>query len=167
MQENLGLAVTGAGVPWQVMAAKPEPGPSTDLGEIGRADSRRNAIAATLAMGLLTGTFTWWALKFGAYFGTVMYPGVALLGVGMAVMLGAAPWRASLALSGRTRLALFSLVALVFWSALSALWSPTPDIAIEDARYPFRNGWAKLAVVHFVGPTARLIIRPEIERRAP
>lgn len=116
------------------MAAEPEPGPSTDLGEIGRADSRRNAIAATLAMGLLTGTFTWWALKFGAYFGTVMYPGVALLGVGMAIMLGAAPWRASLALSGRTRLALFSLVALVFWSALSALWSPTPDIAIEDAQ---------------------------------
>lgn len=93
-----------------------------------------STLAATLGLALLGGTFTWWALKFGAYFGTVMYPGVTLLGIGSAVLVFAAPWRASLALSARTRIALIGLVALATWSALSALWSPTPDIAVEDAQ---------------------------------
>jgi O-antigen ligase len=39
-----------------------------------------------------------------------------------------------LALSPAARLALVALLALAGWSALSALWSPSPDIAIADAQ---------------------------------
>ena len=37
-------------------------------------------------------------------------------------------------MSGPTRLCLLSLVGLAAWSAASALWSSTPDIAVEDAQ---------------------------------
>ena len=91
-------------------------------------------IAAILVLSLVGGTLTWWTLKEGAYFGDVMYPGLGLLAAGMLVLMATAPWRASLAVSGPARLALFSLLGLGIWSLASALWSPTPDIAIEDAQ---------------------------------
>ena len=73
-----------------------------------------------------------------------MYPGVALLAVTLILLLTTAPWRASFAASGPARIALISLVALAIWSLLSALWSPTPDIAVEDAQ---RIGGYTLAFV--------------------
>ncbi len=116
------------------MAADSEPGQGADTSRAEIAERRWTALAACFALGLLGGTFAWWALKFGAYFGTVMYPGVALLGAGTLIMLATAPWRASLALSGPARMCLLSLVGLATWSLASALWSPTPDIAVEDAQ---------------------------------
>lgn len=94
-------------------------------------------IAALFVLALMGGTWIWWALKHGAYFGTVLYPGALLLAVGAAVLVWSAPWRASLALSGPARLALFALVGLATWSLASALWSPTPDIAVADAQRIF------------------------------
>jgi tetratricopeptide (TPR) repeat protein len=93
-----------------------------------------SAVAAIFTLVLLAGSFAWWALKFGAYFGTVMYPGMAILGIGAAVLTRWAPWPASLALSRPVRVAAGALVSLSAWSLLSALWSPTPDIAVEDAQ---------------------------------
>jgi hypothetical protein len=116
------------------MAADPVSAPGASDDGQGRAERRWTAIAATLALGLLGGTLVWWTLKDGAYYGRVLYPGVALLGLGAIVLLATAPWRASLAVSGRARLALYALLALAAWSLASALWSPTPDIAVEDAQ---------------------------------
>ena len=116
------------------MAAVPEPDRGAQVHQDANPDRRWTALAACFALGLLGGAFTWWALKFGAYFGTVMYPGVALLGVGTILLLGTAPLRASFALSGSTKLCLLSLVGLATWSLASALWSPSPDIAVEDAQ---------------------------------
>ncbi len=114
------------------MAADRREGRLSRLG--GRWRPNPETLAGVFVLGLLGGTFAWWALKYGAYFGAVMYPGVALMGAGTAVLLGAAPWRASLALSTSVRIALGALLALAGWSLASALWSPTPDIAIEDAQ---------------------------------
>jgi len=116
------------------MAATSASGPKPSPESPHSSERGSTAIATILALGVLGGTLTWWALKSGGYFGRVMYPGVALLGLGLVVLLAAAPWRASLALSSRARLALYSLLALGFWSLSSALWSPTPDIAVEDAQ---------------------------------
>ena len=114
------------------MAADPKAGPEANSTAL--AEQRWTAIAAILALAILGGTFAWWALEDGAYFGDVMYPGLALLAAGLIVLMATAPWRASLAMSGPARLALFSLVGLGIWSLASALWSPTPDIAVEDAQ---------------------------------
>lgn len=116
------------------MAADPDSGPGAGPEGVSHAERRWTAIAAVLALSLLGGTLTWWVLREGAYFGSVMYPGLALLAAGMVVLMATAPWRASLAVSGPARLALFSLLALAIWSLISALWSPTPDIAVEDAQ---------------------------------
>lgn len=99
-------------------------------------------IAAVLALFLLGGAWIWWTLKFGAYFGTVFYPGVLLLAFGALVLILAAPWRASLALSGPIRLALWGLIGLGAWTLASVLWSPTPDIAVADAQRVFAYGLA-------------------------
>lgn len=117
------------------MAADVEPAASGEASRTRRRGGTDGSdIAALLALMLLGGTWTWWALEFGAYFGAVLYPGAALLAIGLAVLLWAAPWRASLALSPPARLALWSLVALAAWSLASVLWSPTPDIAVADAQ---------------------------------
>lgn len=114
------------------MAADPTAGQGASPAAI--PEQRWTAIAAVLALSLVGGTLTWWVLKDGAYFGSVMYPGLGLLAAGMVVLMATAPWRASLAVSGPARLALFSLLGLGLWSLASALWSPTPDIAVEDAQ---------------------------------
>ena len=50
------------------------------------------------------------------------------------VLAWAAPWRASLRPSRPATIALAALAALGVWAALSALWSPAPDVAIETAQ---------------------------------
>ncbi|HYH62892.1 MAG TPA: O-antigen ligase family protein [Solirubrobacterales bacterium] len=116
------------------MAAEPASGPDPGSEGPDPAETRWSGVAAILALGLLGGILTWWTLQDGAYFGVVMYPGVALLCAGLIILVVTAPWRASLALSGPARLALLSLLGLAVWSLLSAFWSPTPDIAVEDAQ---------------------------------
>jgi tetratricopeptide (TPR) repeat protein len=97
-------------------------------------------MAALFALSLLGLSWIWWALDEGAYlqsvpyFNSVLYPAIALVAAGMIVMIWTAPWRASLALSSPARLALFGLVALAGWSLASALWTPTPDIAVSDSQ---------------------------------
>jgi hypothetical protein len=36
------------------------------------------------------------------------------------------------------------------------------SVTVDNARYPFRNGWAKLGIAEFpAGVTPKLVIRPE------
>jgi hypothetical protein len=38
-------------------------------------------------------------------------------------------------------------------------------VAVEDTRYPFRNGWARLGIAEFAaGVTPKLVIRPEAKK---
>jgi hypothetical protein len=88
---------------------------------------------AWLLLMLLAGTWSWWAWKQGAYFGTVALPGTIVLAAATVILIRSAPFRGRLALSKPARLALFALIALGLWTLASALWSPSPDFAITDA----------------------------------
>lgn len=116
------------------MEAEAASGPADRRGDARGSRAGLADLAAIFALCLLGGTWTWWAVKEGAYFGSVLYPGLFLLSIGTVVLVTTAPWRASLALSGPARLALWSLVGLAGWSLASALWSPTPDVAVADAQ---------------------------------
>jgi tetratricopeptide (TPR) repeat protein len=132
---------------------------------LSRGPGRHSALPAFFALLLAGGSFTWWALEEGAYFGTVMYPGVGLLAVGMAILAAFAPWRASLALSTPVRLTIGCLLGLAAWSAASALWSPTPDIAVEDAQrivgYTLAFGLGLLSTV-LLGRRMELSVLPVV-----
>lgn len=91
-------------------------------------------LAGVIATLVASGLFAWWALADGAYFDGAFYPGAALLALFAVVLLWAAPWPASLPRSRPVTAALAALVALAAWTALSAVWSPTPDVAIRDAQ---------------------------------
>ena len=90
--------------------------------------------AAALLLASLAIVWSWWAAKDGAFFGTVLLPGTMLLCATTVVLAWAAPWRASLRPSRPAAIALAALAALGVWAALSALWSPAPDVAIETAQ---------------------------------
>ncbi len=110
--------------------ATAEPGERQDR----PAGSRRVEPAALLLIAVLAIVWSWWAAKDGAFFGTVLLPGTILL-CGTTVLLAwTAPWRGSLRRSQPATIALASLAGLGAWAALSALWSPTPDVAIGDGQ---------------------------------
>jgi O-Antigen ligase len=90
--------------------------------------------AAALLLAALAVVWSWWAAKDGAFFGTVLLPGTMLLCATTVVLAWAAPWRASLRPSRPATIALAALAALGVWAALSAIWSPAPDVAIETAQ---------------------------------
>ena len=96
-------------------------------------EPRAAVLCGLLVVVLLSGVWAWWAAKEGAYFGAVMYPGVIVL---CAALLLIPSWRGHVYLRHAlpARIALVSLLALGAWSAISALWSPTPDVAIADAQ---------------------------------
>ena len=96
--------------------------------------SRRVEPGALLLLAALALTWSWWAAKNGAFFGTVLLPGTILLCATAVLLAWTAPWRGSLRSSWPATIALASLGALGAWAALSALWSPTPDIAIGDGQ---------------------------------
>ena len=55
--------------------------------------------AAWLALGLLSAVWAWWGWQKGAYFGTVLLPGLVVLCVGLGLLITFAPWRLRLRLS--------------------------------------------------------------------
>ena len=95
---------------------------------------RLEPAAARRLLASLAIVWSWWAAKDGAFFGTVLLPGTMLLCATTVVLAWAAPWRASLRPSRTAAIALAALAALGVWAALSALWSPAPDVAIETAQ---------------------------------
>jgi O-Antigen ligase len=92
----------------------------------------RVAPAGIVSLLLLTGLFAVWAWQYGGWFGTALYPGTVVLAAGLVLLALFAPVR--FRLRGWPAVALGALIALGLWSALSALWSPAPDVAIEDAQ---------------------------------
>jgi O-Antigen ligase len=90
--------------------------------------------AAILVCVVLAATWSWWALKDGAYFGVVLLPGGVLLCLVLALLLRSAPWSVALRPPAPAALALLALIGLGAWAALSALWSPSPAAAIADGQ---------------------------------
>jgi tetratricopeptide (TPR) repeat protein len=85
-------------------------------------------------LAVLTIVWSWWAAKDGAFFGTVLLPGTILLCATTVVLAWAAPWRGRLRPSRPATIAFALLAGLGGWAALSALWSPAPDVAVEDGQ---------------------------------
>ena len=96
--------------------------------------TRATTLAVGIAILVLTGVWSWWSVDEGGYFGTVMYPGVVILCIGLVLVSSAAAWSHRLTLSVPAKLAVGSLLGLAAWSAISAVWSPSPDIALADAQ---------------------------------
>jgi O-antigen ligase len=90
--------------------------------------------AALIPLAVLTVIWCWWGAKDGGFFGTVLLPGTIALCAGLVLLLATAPWRGDLRLPRAAAVALWALVGLGAWNALSAIWSPAPDVAIADAQ---------------------------------
>lgn len=90
--------------------------------------------AALLPLLVLTVVFSWWGAKAGGFFGTVLLPGTVALCATLAMLAWIAPWRARLRASRPVAIALGASIGLGCWAALSAIWSPAPDIAIADGQ---------------------------------
>ncbi len=120
-------------------------------------------LSAAIVLVALTGVSCWWAVAEGAYFGTVMYPGLVVLVAAFVLVTSraTAPWRLALPLPAKV--VLIALTALATWSALSALWSPAPDIAVADAQrifgYALAFGLGSLLVL-FLRERVRLSLAP-------
>lgn len=119
--------------------------------------------AAFLGVALLTVLWGWWAWQEGAYDEGVMLPGTVLLGVGSVLLVLSASVRADLRLSKPVAVAIVSLFGLAAWTALSMLWSPTPDVAAVDAirvtAYAL-SFCAGLCVANLLGARMQLSIVP-------
>lgn len=149
--------------------ARPDPGRPSG-GARAAAGSRRPPLPSGLdtarigslaVLTLLTVTWSWWAIKQGAYFGVVLYPGLVLLCAGLVLLLRDAPWRGDFRLSRPVALALYGIFGLAAWSALSAVWSPSPDVAIADAQRIAGYGLAfglGLWLCNLLGPRMHLAL---------
>jgi hypothetical protein len=122
------------------MTVQPEPDASSGIqAAAGSPEAARgqNAFASTAAAAvvglvLLSALFGVWAWQYGGWFGTALYPGVAVLAAGLALLALFAPAR--IRVRGWAAVALAAFLALGAWAGLSALWSPAPDVAIQDAQ---------------------------------
>lgn len=94
-------------------------------------------LAGVIALAVLAGVWSWWGAAEGAYFGTVMYPGLIVLAAAFVLVALGPAWTSRLRLSAPARVALGALLGLAAWSGLSALWSPAPDVAVADAQRIF------------------------------
>jgi hypothetical protein len=97
-------------------------------------DQRGARLAAGAALVLLAAVLAWWAAKEGAYFGAVLYPGIILLVASLLMLIVGAPSRPRLIRSPAIGIPLAALVGLGCLYALSATWSPSPDVAVADAQ---------------------------------
>ena len=108
-----------------------EPGASERTAPAGA--SRLSAPAIVLLV-VLSGVWAWWGWKQGAYFGVVLLPGAVVLALVAVLYSSIAPWPADARLSRPAAIAIGALAALGCWEALSAIWSPAPDVAVFDGQ---------------------------------
>ncbi|UJA20011.1 hypothetical protein HJD18_07140 [Thermoleophilia bacterium SCSIO 60948] len=99
-----------------------------------RLEARRSRVVGLAATAVLSAFFAWWALASGAYFATVSLPGLIILAAVLAVLVIAEllPAGVRRRIDGPGSLAAAALFGLAAWSALSAVWSPSPDTALAD-----------------------------------
>jgi hypothetical protein len=143
--------------------APPEgPAGTRDGGDGGPRPARLEP-AALLPLIVLTVIESWWGAKAGGFFATVLLPGTVALCATLAMLAWIAPWRGSLRVSPAVAVAVSAPVALGGWAALSAVWSPAPEIAIEDAQrilaYAVCFGLG-LWLGDLLGPRAHLALVP-------
>ena len=124
-----------------------EPDPSTQPATAGRGPS--STPAGIVGLVLLSALFAVWAWQYGGWFGTALYPGTAVLAAGVVLLALFAPMRARVA--GWPMLALGGLLALGLWATLSAAWSPSPDVAVEDGQRIFTYAMAFVLGFWFAG----------------
>ena len=91
-------------------------------------------LAVGIPLVALAGILSWWAAKDGAYFGVVLLPGLILLCAAFLLVATRSVWPWPVALSAPAKLVLGGLVGLAIWSALSAFWTPAPEVAIADGQ---------------------------------
>ncbi len=94
----------------------------------------RTRIAALL-LAAASAVFIWWGWKQGAYFGSVFYPGAAIVFIAVCLMALLAPFDGRI--GGAAAVALLALAALSALTLLSAVWSPAPAMALK-------YGWHEL-----------------------
>ena len=116
--------------------------PAAEPGRRASVNVRPALLVGLFVLGLLTVVWSWWAWQDGAWFGVVRLPGTIVLCAALVILAWVAPWSGSFSLSRPSLIALVSLLALGAWAALSALWSPAPDVAIADAQRIFLYGLA-------------------------
>ena len=114
-------------------------------------------LVAAIPLTVLCAVWAWWATKEGAYFGSVLYPGLVVLCAGLVLVASRTAWPERLRLPTPAKLALAGLLGLAAWSALSALWSPSPDIAVADAQRVF--GYA---LAFGLGVWLTTVLRPRL-----
>lgn len=136
------------------------PSPSVDAP---RSTDRRALLAGLFALALLAIVWSWWGWQQGAWFGVVLLPGGIVLCAGLLVLVQVAPRRIGLRLTPAGAIALAALIALGGWTALSALWSPAPNVALADAQrilvYAVAFGLG-FWMVALLGARARLSLVP-------
>ena len=96
---------------------------------------RDNVLAAWVFGITLLGMWIWWALAQGAFFGTVMLPGSIVLFLVLALMIGFA--RFPVSPRGPHAMAFLCFSGLAAWTALSIIWSPAQDLALDYAQRGF------------------------------
>jgi hypothetical protein len=116
------------------VAIGPQAGTPTADGEEGGGSRWPIEPAGLILLAIMAVVWSWWAAKNGAFFGTVLLPGTILLCLTTVLLGWAAPWRPSLRASRPALIALASVAGLGAWAALSAIWSPAPDVAIATGQ---------------------------------
>jgi hypothetical protein len=91
--------------------------------------------AALPPAALFTALIAWFAWERGGYFGVVLLPGAIGLSCLLIALLLFAPFPARL--RGPALGALLSLAGICVWTLVSALWSPAPDVGVEDSQRVF------------------------------
>lgn len=126
-------------------------------------ESRLDRTLGTSLLIAMTLLWSWWAVKEGAFYGDILYPGLILIAILLGGLLWIAPLR--LLLNNPTKLAAASLAGLSFWTLASIGWSPAPDEALADG---FR-GLAYLGAFglglwasHLLGPRMGLAALPVV-----
>lgn len=130
------------------MPAAPITQPSGSRGTRSLAQGPREGriVAALLGLALLA-LWTWWARSDGAFFGVVLLPGAIGLYLVLIVAVGIA--RLPIAPRGPHAIALAALLALAAWTALSLLWTPSRELALDYAQRSFAYAGAFLAGLAF------------------
>ena len=114
------------------MARPLRPGPvPLGRGRRGALELPARPAAAALPLILVAAVMAWWAWERGAYFGLEFYPGSLLLIGVLGALLAFAPFPGHV--RGPVRLAFAALLGLAAWTLLSVAWSPSRDIAVDDA----------------------------------